>query len=185
MLPHTHVVFELPGRLELRFRDPRRFGGLWLIPSGTQPGVGLGPEPLDLTAADLAARLARTRRAIKTALLNQALIAGLGNIYADESLFAARIHPLTAANRLKANQVARLTRAIKSVLRRALAHQGSTLRDYRDSDGRPGSFQNLHRVYDREGKPCHVCRAPLRRLVIGGRSAHFCAICQKKSIKAL
>jgi formamidopyrimidine-DNA glycosylase len=178
LLPHTHLVFELPGKLEMRFRDPRRFGGLWVLPPNVEPGAGLGTEALELTAADLAAGLSRTGRAIKTALLDQALVAGLGNIYADEALFAAGIHPLTPSNRLGSIQIAGLTRAIKKVLKRALRHKGSTLRDYRDSDGQSGNFQKLHRVYDRAGKPCLHCRTAVVRVVISGRSAHFCPDCQ-------
>lgn len=177
---HTHLVISLPENQELRFTDPRRFGGVWWIGDDYHPDAGLGPEALDLTPAYLTERLARTKRAIKTALLDQKLIAGLGNIYADEALFAAKIHPLTASNRLKPAQIAALTRAIKQVLQRALRHKGSTLRDYRNADGQPGDFQKLHRVYDRAGKPCHDCRTPIRRLVIGGRSSHYCPSCQKR-----
>ena len=122
--------------------------------------------------------LARTSRAIKVALLDQSLVAGLGNIYVDESLFRAGIHPLTPANALTVGQVARLNRAIKHTLRKAIRHRGSTLRDYRDADGAAGSFQGLHQVYDRAGEPCRRCRAPVQRIVLGGRSTHFCAVCQ-------
>jgi formamidopyrimidine-DNA glycosylase len=178
MLPHTHVVMELGRGMEIRFRDPRRFGGIWWLGSDGSADAGLGPEPLQMTAAELARRLSRTRRAVKTALLDQSLLAGLGNIYADESLFAAGIHPLTAANALSRPQIAALSRAIKATLRRSLRHKGSTLRDYRDANGRAGEFQKLLGVYDREGKPCRQCRTPIARRVIGGRSAHFCPVCQ-------
>jgi formamidopyrimidine-DNA glycosylase len=126
----------------------------------------------------LATRLMQTTRAIKNALLDQSVIAGLGNIYVDESLFAAGIHPLTTANTLTATQVAALLRAIKQTLRRALRHRGSTLRDYRDANGESGAFQKLHRVYDREGQPCRVCRTLIQRIVLGGRSTCFCVNCQ-------
>jgi len=178
LLAHTHLVFELPGDVEMRFSDPRRFGGLWVLAADEEPGAALGPEPLGITAAELAKALSRTRRAVKSALLDQSLIAGVGNIYADEALFAAGIHPLTPSNRLSSMQITALTQAIKRVLKRALRHKGSTLRDYRDSDGQSGDFQKLHRVYDRAGKPCVKCRGPIRRVVISGRSAHFCPDCQ-------
>ncbi len=106
------------------------------------------------------------------------MLAGLGNIYVDESLFAAGIHPLVAANLLTAEQVGRLNRAIKTILRRAIRNRGSTLRDYVDADGVGGSFQNLHRIYDRAGQPCRRCKTPIERIVLGGRSTHFCPRCQ-------
>jgi formamidopyrimidine-DNA glycosylase len=177
--PHTHLELDVgPGRV-LRFRDPRRFGGVWWL--GSEDGaqdVGMGPEPLAMRPAQLAKRLGRTTRAVKNALMDQRVVAGLGNIYVDESLFAAGIHPLARADALTAEQVARLNRAIKATLRRALRHRGSTLRDYRDADGESGGFQKLHRVYDRAGKPCRRCRTPIERIVLGGRSTHFCPRCQ-------
>jgi formamidopyrimidine-DNA glycosylase len=180
--PHTHLIVEIAdGDSQLRFRDPRRFGGIWWLGMNGIGDERIGPEPLDLRAAQLAQRLAKTRRAIKSALLDQRLIAGLGNIYVDESLFRARIHPLTRADRLKLPQVQALTRAIKSVLRHAIRHRGSTLRDYRDAEGARGGFQLRHQVYDREGKPCATCGRPIQRIVSGGRSTHFCKRCQRKS----
>ena len=175
--PHTHATLLVEGEVELHFTDPRRFGGLrWL---GTEPADdAIGPEPLSLRPAVLARRLAATRRAVKTALLDQRLIAGLGNIYVDEALHAAGIHPLAACCELTADEVGRLNRAIKATLRRALRHRGSTLRDYRDADGVAGGFQKLHRVYDRAGQPCHRCATALNRIVLGGRSTHFCPRCQ-------
>lgn len=140
----------------------------------------MGPEPLSLKTTELAQQLAKTGRAVKTALLDQTLIAGLGNIYVDESLFAAGIHPLTAANRLTAIQIAALNRAIKRILRKAIAHRGSTLRDYRDANGESGGFQLRHKVYDRADKPCRVCRTSIQRIVLGGRSTHFCPKCQSR-----
>jgi formamidopyrimidine-DNA glycosylase len=178
MQPHTHLVLELAADRQIRFTDPRRFGGIWWLGTNGDSDDKLGPEPLEMTSSDLADRLARTRRAIKTALLDQSLVAGLGNIYVDESLFAAGIHPTIAASKLDSAQIRRLNRAIKTVLTRALKHKGSTLRDYRNSDGTPGEFQKVHRVYDREGKPCVKCRDKIIRIVIGGRSTHFCATCQ-------
>jgi formamidopyrimidine-DNA glycosylase len=144
---------------------------------------GLGPEPLTMKAGELAAGLSKTKRAIKTALLDQKLVAGIGNIYADESLFEAGIHPKIRADKLSREQVVKLNRAIKVVLRRALRHRGSTLRDYRDANGEPGEFQKVHRVYDREGEACLVCGSKIVRVVMGGRSTHFCPKCQGRGKK--
>lgn len=175
---HTHLELDL-GPDRLRFRDPRRFGGIWWV-GRESPDVGMGPEPLGLRPAELFRRLQRTTRAVKNALLDQRVVAGLGNIYVDEALHAAGIHPRMPANRLTAAQVGRLSRAIKATLRRAIHHRGSTLRDYVDADGAAGSFQRLHRVYHREGAPCVRCRQAIKRIVLGGRSTHFCVRCQPR-----
>jgi formamidopyrimidine-DNA glycosylase len=194
-MPHTHLEIELDGPAavsaagaagaapgapptRLRFRDPRRFGGVWWLGRDTPPDAGMGPEPLTLRPKALHARLARTARPVKAALLDQSLVAGLGNIYVDESLFAAGVHPLRRASDLSAAEVGRLSRAIKATLRKAIRHRGSTLRDYADADGKAGGFQLLHRVYDRAGQPCRTCRTPIERVVLGGRSTHFCPACQ-------
>lgn len=183
ILTHTHLQMRFDNDKLLRFRDARRFGGVWWLGNGPDDDGTMGPEPLELRSAELAPLLARTTRAIKSALLDQTLIAGLGNIYVDESLFAAGIHPLTRANRLRPEQSAALARAIKTVLRRALNHRGSTLRDYRDANGEEGNFQKLHRVYGRESEPCWKCRTKITRIVIGGRSTHFCPECQPRGGK--
>ncbi|MGA3068129.1 MAG: bifunctional DNA-formamidopyrimidine glycosylase/DNA-(apurinic or apyrimidinic site) lyase [Tepidisphaeraceae bacterium] len=175
--PHTHFMLDFP-QTQLRFTDPRRFGGIFWLGQTQSPDDNLGPEPLNLRPKQLAALLSRTRRPIKSALMDQSLIAGLGNIYADEALFHAKIHPKNLSHRLTPRQIAALCRGIKLVLRRAIRHRGSTLRDYRDAGGQPGNFQNLHRVYDRAGQPCLLCRAPITRIVLAGRSAHFCPNCQ-------
>lgn len=182
--PHTHleVIFaarEVNEELSMRFSDPRRFGGVWWLGCDESADRGMGPEPLTLRSAALRRRLSGTARAVKSALLDQSLIAGLGNIYVDESLFLARIHPQRLANTLTAPEVGRLSRAIKLTLRKAIAHRGSTLRDYRDADGNAGGFQSLHRVYDRAQLPCRRCRTLIHRIVLGGRSTHFCPKCQR------
>ena len=182
--PHTHLVVRLLDGREIRFVDPRRFGAIVWLGADQADDSRLGPEPLSIRVADLAGRLARTRRAVKSALLDQRLIAGIGNIYADEALFAAGIHPSARANRLTDDQVQILVRAIKQVLRRAIRHGGSTLRDYVDANGAGGRFQLLHRVYDRQGEPCARCGAAIRRFVLGGRSTHFCPSCQKRRSQA-
>ncbi|MEK6799746.1 MAG: bifunctional DNA-formamidopyrimidine glycosylase/DNA-(apurinic or apyrimidinic site) lyase [Planctomycetota bacterium] len=186
---HTHLRIGFGGDdQELRFRDPRRFGGAWLIrDGGGRLGRSLGPvgpEPLELSAAQFRGLLSRRRR-IKVLLMDQTVIAGLGNIYCDESLHAAAIHPLRRADSLGEDESARLLRAIKNTLRRAIRFNGSTLMDYRTADGEMGSFQRLHRVYGRSGEPCRSCKEAIRRIVVGGRSTCFCPTCQpRKGIKA-
>jgi formamidopyrimidine-DNA glycosylase len=177
--PHTHLRVNVGDGRELRLRDPRRFGEIrWLGDSlGDEK---MGPEPLVMRTSDLAARLRKTKRAIKNALMDQNVVAGLGNIYVDESLFAAGIHPLKPAYRLTTEQLAALTKSIKKVLRKAIRHRGSTLRDYVDAEGGKGAFQRLHNVYDRAGKPCPHCKMPIKRIVLGGRSTHFCPSCQQR-----
>jgi formamidopyrimidine-DNA glycosylase len=177
--PHTHLELDLGHRQHLRFQDPRRFGGVWWLGQDTLPDTGMGPEPLEMRPAELFRRLHQTTRAVKNALMDQTVVAGLGNIYVDESLFEAGIHPLTSANKLSPAQVQKLNRSIKTTLRRALRHRGSTLRDYRDADGAAGAFQKLHRVYDRANQPCTKCRTSIARIVLGGRSTHFCPKCQR------
>jgi formamidopyrimidine-DNA glycosylase len=183
---HTHLVFDVAERdgsaVQLRFADPRRFGGVFWLGLSDAAGI-MGPEPLTVTPPQLAERLSRTTRAIKNALLDQTLIAGLGNIYVDESLFTSGIHPLIRADKLSKEQIARLNRAIKATLRKAINHRGSTLRDYRDADGTPGGFQKLHRVYGREGDACRICKTAIVRIVLGGRSTHFCPKCQSRGKK--
>jgi formamidopyrimidine-DNA glycosylase len=174
---HTHLMVDLDNGAQLRFVDPRRFGGIrW---HGLNlPIDRVGPEPLTMRSATLARQLATTRRAVKVALLDQGIVAGIGNIYADEALHAAGIHPLTPANALAGQEIERLSRAIKRVLRRAIRAGGSTLRDYVNGRGERGSFQTRHKVYDRAGQPCRGCREPIVRIVLGGRSTCFCAACQ-------
>ena len=178
--PHTHVVLHLAGPdvQQVRFVDPRRFGGVWWLGVDLPHDHGMGPEPLGLRSAVLGRQLGRTSRAVKTALLDQRVVAGLGNIYVDESLHAAGIHPTVPARLLSAGQVATLNRCVQRVLRRAIRHRGSTLRDYRDANGQSGGFQLLHAVYDRAGQACRRCRTPVERVVLGGRSTHFCPSCQ-------
>jgi formamidopyrimidine-DNA glycosylase len=179
---HTHLIFDIGDGRQLRFRDPRRFGEIrWL---GQDNGdAKMGPEPLDMRASQLADCLTRTTRAVKNALMDQSVVAGLGNIYVDESLHAAGIHPLARADRLKPQQIAKLTQSIKRVLRKAIRHRGSTLRDYVDAEGGKGAFQLLHNVYNRKGEPCRTCKSPIVRIVLGGRSTCFCPRCQSRSTR--
>ncbi len=159
----------------------RQFGSVRLTDGpldGRATGLDdLGPEPLAIAAAEFDRLLSR-RRQIKALLLDQRTIAGLGNIYCDEALYAARIHPLTRAADLPTTQRRALWRAIRSILRQAIREGGSTLRDYRNVDGQEGNFQTRHRVYGRQGQPCRRCRAPIARILAAGRSTHLCPACQ-------
>jgi formamidopyrimidine-DNA glycosylase len=182
---HTHLRIRFVGiDDELRFRDPRRFGGVWLTEGGNADRGGrfskpLGPDALAIRLPDFR-RLLRRDRQIKALLMDQQSIAGMGNIYCDESLNRARVHPLTPAAALNDDVVARLLRSIRSVLRSAIRAGGSSLRDYRDADGQQGWFQIRHRVYGREGLPCRRCGARIRRIVVASRSTSFCPRCQRK-----
>lgn len=175
--PHTHLILDLGESQELRFVDPRRFGGIFWC--GTSPAdESMGPEPLSLSPRNMFDRLSRRNRSIKSALLDQKMIAGIGNIYADEALFDSQIHPLTIAMKINLEQARRLNTAIKRVLKRAIEHRGSTLRDYVDANGEPGDFQKVHRVYDREGEPCLRCGTAIVRIIVAQRSTCFCPECQ-------
>ncbi len=183
---HTHMVvtFADSGAGRLHFDDIRKFGFLCCVPTpslAAMPEVAaLGPEPLSLPFPEFERRLASHRGRIKALLLDQSFLAGLGNIYVDEILFAARVHPLTPAHRLRRAEAAALWRSMRSILRRAIAAKGSSIRDYTDATGTAGRFQERHRVYGREGKPCPRCGAAIRRIRAAGRSAWFCPACQRK-----
>lgn len=180
---HTHLVFDLDDGGQLRFRDVRRFGLVRYLADDAELQAlfaesGLGPEPFALDAASWRAALAGTSRVVKAALLDQALVAGVGNIYADEALFEAKIHPLCRACDLSRGRVERLRQAIVAVLTRAIEHGGSTIRDYVGGDGQAGSYQDELSVYGRTGEPCRRCRTPLEMRRVAGRSSHFCPRCQ-------
>lgn len=175
----AYIPPDAGGRLV--FRDPRRFGGLWTVASEhelhTDHFDPLGPDALTISAHDLAPRLARTSRPIKAALLDQHVLAGVGNIYADEALFAARVHPARRSDDLSAHAVERLATEIRAVLATAVAAGGTTIRDYLDSHGRPGRF-TAHAVYGRAGQPCLRCQRTLDKALIAQRTTVFCASCQ-------
>jgi formamidopyrimidine-DNA glycosylase len=177
--PYTRAVFELDeGRL--LYDDVRQFGRIEVSAEVPQRVERLGPDALLMSEAEFTARLAKRRGRIKPLLLNQRVLRGLGNIYVDESLFRARIHPMAAAERLGALRIRRLYTAIQEVLRAAIERGGSSISNYVDAEGRPGWFQNLHQVYGREGEPCGCCGAPVRRIVVGQRGTHYCPKCQRK-----
>jgi formamidopyrimidine-DNA glycosylase len=177
VLKHTHAILKLKSGRELRFVDPRRFGRLSVARAGGFDAGGLEPLEADL---DRFLPLFRGRKTpIKSALLNQKLLRGVGNIYADESLFRAGIRPRRRASTIPRDQLASLLASVKEVLREAIALGGSSISDYVDADGEEGFFQLQHRVYGREGEPCLVCKTPIKRIVIAGRSSHYCPNCQK------
>ena len=172
---HTHAVAKLVSGRELRFVDPRRFGRL----SVAHGFEAAGAEPLEVELDRFVELFHGRKTPIKSALLNQKLLRGVGNIYADESLFRAGIRPRRRAASLTRNELSRLYSAIQEVLKEAIELGGSSVSDYVDADGEEGFFQLQHRVYGREGEPCLVCKTPIKRVVIAGRSSHYCPKCQK------
>jgi len=175
---HTHLIAKLASGRELRFVDPRMFGKLsvHLQPGGFDPG---GLEPLEVSEERFIALFRGRKTPIKSALLNQKLLRGVGNIYADESLFRAGIRPRPRAAALTREQLGKLHRAVREVLREAIALGGSSISDYVDANGEEGFFQLQHRVYGREGERCLACGTAIRRVVLAGRSSHYCPKCQK------
>jgi formamidopyrimidine-DNA glycosylase len=184
--PHTHLVFALDrGAEQLRFRDIRRFGSATLFPSAEGlrqffQAAGLGPEPFDLDPKYWRERLAATERSLKAVLLDQRVVAGVGNIYADESLFVARLHPARRGSDLSAAEAGRLRKAIAAVLTYAIAKRGSSIRNYVGGSGLKGEYQNEFRVYGRTGEPCGRCGRPIAGIRLAGRSTHYCPHCQKE-----
>lgn len=174
---HDRLILHLQNGQDWRFKDQRKFGRAYLLENAAEVIGKLGPEPLDAAFSPqyLAAALAGRSAAIKSLLLDQRLAAGLGNIYVDEALFRAGIHPLRPGGSLQPCELAALTAAVQAVITQALAEMGTTLRDYRRPDGSIGSFQNSLQVFRRTGEPCPSCGTPISRIVVGGRSTHFCA----------
>ena len=172
---HTHAIARLASGWELRFVDPRRFGRLSVTDSFAAPGS----EPLEVELEGFVNLFLGRKTPIKSALLNQKLLSGVGNIYADESLFRAGIRPRRRASALRKESLRRLYLVLQEVLKEAIALRGSSVSDYVDSDGDQGFFQLEHRVYGREYAPCLVCQTPIKRVVIAGRSSHYCPKCQK------
>jgi formamidopyrimidine-DNA glycosylase len=190
LAPHTHAVLTLDDAREVRFVDPRRFGRLSIHTpekdkdspreSGDEKSyTGPGREPLTIPLPDFIALFRNRRTPIKAALLNQSMLHGVGNIYADEALFRAGIRPTRQAARLTRAELARLRTSLIAVLRQAIKLGGSSVSDYVDADGVRGFFQLRHKVYQRTGEPCRVCGTPIRRITLAGRGTHFCPACQK------
>jgi formamidopyrimidine-DNA glycosylase len=185
--PHTHVRLALAdGDEELRYVDVRRFGRLRSLTREALDVVfdSMGPDAPDISEEQFLNALRGRRVPLKSWLMNQQMLSGLGNIYADEALYMARLHPLTRAGKLNAVDARRLRHAVKKVLKRAVELQGTSFRDYIDIEGRPGNFLPKLRVYQRTGQPCRQCRTPIERLTIAGRSSHFCPECQRPARRA-
>jgi len=179
---HTHGILHLASGRELRFVDPRRFGRMELHPLPTPNAArfaGTGQEPFSISPDEFAALFRHRRTSIKAALLNQKLLHGVGNIYADESLFRAGIRPRRMARYLKRAELDRLHASLQAVLREAISLGGSSVSDYVDAAGVKGFFQLEHRVYLRTGQPCLVCGKPIRRILLAGRGTHYCSQCQR------
>ncbi len=210
--PYARVVFELADGRQLRYRDVRKFGRIGLWPGGGLRSVGAGrgarsrkvaeggrryrigevfsghgPEPLSATfsAQRFAERLSRRSAKLKTLLLDQRFIAGVGNIYADEALWRARLHPLRAADTLAPEEVRRLHRTVRQVLREGIANRGASFSDYVGADGEPGRNQERMAVYRRTGEPCFRCGRRIERIVVGQRSTHFCPRCQREPVASV
>ncbi|MEM9417765.1 MAG: bifunctional DNA-formamidopyrimidine glycosylase/DNA-(apurinic or apyrimidinic site) lyase [Planctomycetota bacterium] len=183
---HVHVVWELPDGMQVLFRDPRRFGGVWGFADEAElletRWKKLGPDALLITPKQLHTGLSRTKRALKAALLDQHLVAGLGNIYVDELLYATKLHPLKPASEVARPESQRLVRTTRRILSRAIKAGGSTLRDYVDAQGQSGGFQTQHKVYSRGGEPCPSCGKPLDTMVVAGRTTTACDRCQLGAI---
>jgi len=179
----VYLQIALENGTELRLCDQRKFGRVFLFETGQEPPslAKLGPEPLDarFTPKILQNRLSRRTLAVKKALLNQEIVAGIGNIYADEALFAAGIHPARPSASLDDHEIERLHRAIQTILTEAIVQRGTTQRNYCDGEGKPGSYQHSLKVYGRKGEPCATCGAPLAKMNFGGRGTHFCPLCQE------
>jgi formamidopyrimidine-DNA glycosylase len=174
----THAVFTLDKGF-LHYDDQRQFGRVEFSLELPERVVALGPEPLEVSLADFAAALKDRRSAIKAVLLNQAVVRGVGNIYADEALFRAGVHPKSVASSLTKARVKRIFDAMREVLEEAIESRGSSVSNYVDADGRKGSFQNAHRVYRRTDKPCVTCGAPIKRILVAQRGTHYCPRCQR------
>jgi formamidopyrimidine-DNA glycosylase len=177
---HTRLLLELSSDRAVRFDDQRTFGRVWLVDDPNAVTEGLGPEPLSAqwTLERLAGDLQLRRRSIKPLLLDQSFVAGLGNIYVDEALHQAHVHPAMPADRLSGDDIARLHTAVRSVLRDAIEHGGTTFRDFRVPDGDAGRHQFALRVYGREGEPCDACGSAIVKMRLAQRGTHYCPVCQ-------
>jgi len=177
---HTHVCFLLDDNRELRYTDARRFGRLAYLQAGplAEELLSFGADPLEIGVGEFV-KQTRTRRArIKALLLDQSFLRGVGNIYADESLWRARIHPARLGTSLRKDEAAALHRVLRQILEKAILMRGSSISDFLDADGQPGEYQRHHRAYGREGEGCYRCGARIRRAIVAGRSSYFCPRCQ-------
>ncbi len=174
----THAIFTLD-KGALLYEDPRQFGRIEYGDELPARVAALGPEPLEVSLDEFIRRLKLRKSPVKAVLLNQAVVRGVGNIYADEALFRAGVHPKRVASSLRADRVERIFKAMREVLAEAIASRGSSVSNYVDAEGNRGGFQADHRVYQRTGEPCVSCGAPIKRIVVGQRSTHYCSKCQK------
>jgi formamidopyrimidine-DNA glycosylase len=177
---HTHVWFELDDGRELRYTDPRRFGRMAYLTGAVlaEKLTAFGADPLQVSGEEFATRIRSRNAQIKALLLNQSVLRGVGNIYADESLWRAKIHPMRRGTELSKKQAHVLRRVLQDVLRKAIVAGGSSISDFLDAEGQPGEYQRHHRAYGREGKRCYRCGAAIRRVIVAGRSSYFCPRCQ-------
>jgi formamidopyrimidine-DNA glycosylase len=178
--PHTHVFLELDDGRELRYTDIRRFGRMAILTGDSRKKIlePAGLDPLKASASEFSERLRARRAHVKALLLDQNVLRGMGNIYTDESLWRARIHPRRLGSKLTQDELRLLHRTVRDILLEAIRFRGSSVSNYVDSEGQRGWFQQRHRVYQREGKKCARCRATIRRIIVAGRSSYFCPRCQ-------
>ena len=178
---HTHVCMLLDDGRELRYTDPRRFGRMAYLTEAslTEELTAFGADPLEVSAEEFAARIGSRNARIKALLLDQSVLRGVGNIYADESLWRAKIHPARVGAGLSKKEMATLRKVLQDILQKAIVLRGSSISDFLDANGEPGEYQQHHRVYGREGKRCYRCRTTIRRVIVAGRSSHFCPKCQQ------
>ena len=177
---HTHVCMLLDDGRELRYTDARRFGRIAYLTEAplAEELTRFGADPLEINKEDFVKRIRERRARIKALLLDQGVLRGVGNIYADESLWRAKIHPAQLGAKLSAKQAETLRSALQKILRKAIVMRGSSISDFLDAEGEPGEYQRRHRAYGREGKACHRCKTTIRRGIVAGRSSYFCANCQ-------
>src|SRR5207249_1100965 len=177
---HTHVCLLLDDGRELRYTDARRFGRIAYLTKAllAEELTGFGADPLEVSKEEFADRICGRRARIKALLLDQGVLRGVGNIYADESLWKAKIHPARLGAKLSGKQAETLRRALQDILQKAIVLRGSSISDFLDAEGEPGEYQRHHRAYGREGKACYRCKSSVRRAIVAGRSSYFCPKCQ-------
>ena len=178
---HTHVCLLLDDGRELRYTDTRRFGRIAYLTekSLAEELLGFGADPLEVSEEEFAGRIRGRRARIKALLLDQGVLRGVGNIYADESLWRAKIHPARLGGQLTKEQAGTLRRVLQEILKKAIVMRGSSISDFLDAEGEPGDYQRHHRAYGREGKACLRCKSAIRRGIVAGRSSYFCPKCQR------